>query len=205
MLPSDDAFEKTPWKLNDQASWNRRVGSMFSPRAEPLNRFVKVLRQETQKHVPWIDPFCGASDARILLVLKRPGPRGATETDFLSLANTDRTALNTIDVMQDAGIEYRQVTFWNAIPWSGDRKEVITSSMLEKGASMFQRLLPLLPKIKYVILLGREAQRICPMMRWPRGVRPLMCAHPTPIVWNQHRFRTHKESIYAAFRTAAIG
>jgi len=201
---SDDPFEVTPWKHNDRASWERREANRLTPRVEPLNRLVEVLRHESNEHIPWIDPFCGGIEARILLVLERPGRLGAIETDFLSLANVDDTARNTIAVMRAAGISYCDVTFWNAIPWSGDQKRV-TASMRPEGSVMFGRLLPRLPRLRTIILMGNEAQRIGPLIQWPKSIDALKCAHPGPFVWNQLRYTSQKEGIFAAFRKAVAG
>jgi hypothetical protein len=196
-------FEESPWKRTDEASWKFREDNLWGPRIAPLSKLVDALRRETGGHVPWIDPFCAGIEAQILAVLLRPGPLGAMATNFLSLANQDQTAKNTIEVLTQANISYRQLLFWNAIPWSGQREEKITSAMIQRGASMFDRLLQLLPVLRCVILVGGDAQRIETFVNWPPAVRPLKCAHPGPFVWNQHRYRHQKQQIFEVFRDAA--
>jgi hypothetical protein len=203
--PQDiNIFEETPWKRSDNASWRFRESQAGSPRVAPLNALCETLRNETNSHVPWIDPFCGGIQAKILLVLLRPGPRGAMDSNFLSLANADATAQNTIQVLAEVGIAYREITFWNAIPWAGPREEKITSAMLERGAGMLARLLQLLPMLKATILIGRDAQRLEPLIPNNRAIKILKCAHPGPIVWNQHRYEPLKQGIFDAFRGAAV-
>ena len=202
-LEDTKVFEENPWERTDEASWRFRESHVGLPRVAPLNKLVEALRQETDSHVPWIDPFCGGVEARILLVLLRPGPRGAIASNFLSLANSDATAKNTVQVLTKVGIGYREITFWNAIPWSGPREENITSAMLERGAGMLARLLPLLPPLKAVILIGGEAHRLEPLMPNEPAIHVFKCAHPGPFVWNQHRYRAQKQGIFDAFRAAA--
>lgn len=168
-----------------------------------LTRLVDTLRVETGAHVPWIDPFCGGIGATILLVLKRPGRLGATATVFLSLANGDATARNTIEVMSACNIVYADLVFWNAIPWSGDREEVVTNGMISNGSKMLQRLLALLPRLQVAVLLGQEAQKIDSHVAWPAHIRRINSAHPGPFVWNQHRYRSQKLGIFEAFQQAA--
>lgn len=198
-----DVFETSPWKCADGASWKIRESHIWDSRVASLNKLVQDLRRETRSHVPWIDPFCGGGEAQILVVLLRPGPLGAMATNFLSLANNDATARNTADVLAQARVSYRKLVFWNAIPWSGERKEEITSDMLARGSSMLERLLPLLSHLRCVILAGGEAKRVRNLVTWPRAVHVIECAHPGPFVWNQHRYRARKQEILEAFRAAA--
>lgn len=190
-----------PWTRTDPGAWNLRKGRRFDPRCEPLNRLAEQLQSETGAHVPWLDPFCGGVDAPVLLVLKRPGPKGAMATDFLSLANTDQTAMNTITAMREAGLACSDLVFWNAIPWSGAREERITPAMRQRGEAMLGRLLPLLPRPRAVLLVGGDAHPLgATVERWRPGVRAIACAHTSPLAWNRVR---HREGILAAFRTAA--
>ena len=106
-------------------------------------------------------------------------------------------------VLETAGLSYNQVTFWNAVPWAGPREEKITQIDLAKGASMMARLLPLLPRLQSVVLVGEVAGTLRLRVQWPDGVEVMNCAHPGPIVWNQHRYRVHKQGIFAAFERAA--
>jgi hypothetical protein len=62
----------TPWNHIDDASWDARRRALEHPRAARLTTLVRELRQETGQHVPFVDPYCGAEDARVLVVLKRP-------------------------------------------------------------------------------------------------------------------------------------
>ncbi|HVM81918.1 MAG TPA: hypothetical protein VMU06_23050 [Stellaceae bacterium] len=198
-----DAFELTPWERTDEASWQRRKDNLWISPVAPLNKLVEELRRETADHVPWIDPFCGGTEAQIMAVLLRPGRLGAMATDFLSLANGDPTARNMIKALTEVGISYRKMMFWNAIPWAGEREEKITSAMREQGRAMLERLVPLLPELKSAILVGGEAQRVGKLVTWPPTVRVLECAHPGPFVWNQFRYREQKQGIFEAFRKAA--
>lgn len=196
-------FESTPWLRTDQASWQFRRDHLWDPRVAEMNKLVETLRHVTHSHVPYIDPFCGGRDATILLVLLRPGPKGAMASDFLSLANNDATARNTIEVLKDTGIGYSQLVFWNAIPWSGARKEKITPSMIDRGARMLDNFLPFLPSLRAVVLVGGEAQRLRQLVNWRRGVDVSECAHPGPFVWNQHRYQEQKRGIFDTFRAVA--
>ena len=196
-----DALTTEPWTQTDQGAWKVREEHRFGPRCGKVNRLVEQLQAETGEGVPWVDPFCGGVDAPLLIVLKRPGALGAAATRFLSLANTDQTARNTIAAMQQAGLAYGDLLFWNAIPWSGPRDEKFTPAMRQRGETMLGRLLPLLPRLRAVLLLGGDAHPLrSAIERWRPEVRVIACAHTSPLAWNQVR---HREGILAAFRAAA--
>lgn len=200
----DDAvFRDTPWLRVDAAAWETRRANLHHPRVGRLNALVEDLRTETNECVPWIDPFCGGEDAPVLVVLLRPGPKGAMETDFLCLANPDDTARNRITVMQAASLSYRDTCPWNAIPWPGRRDERISADMLARGAAMLQRLLPLMRRLRAVVLVGGVAGKLNSKVNWPPGACVLTCAHPGPFVWNQLRYRRHRDGIFDTFAKAA--
>jgi uracil-DNA glycosylase len=122
-------------------------------------------------------------------------------TGFHSLANADRTAKNTFAAMQQAGLGYSDLVFWNAIPWSGARKVPITPAMRQRGEAMLGRLMPLLPRLRAVLLLGGEAHRLRPAIEgWRPRVRVITCAHTSPLAWNHAH---HREGVLAAFCLAA--
>jgi hypothetical protein len=187
--------------MTNTRSWRLREEHKFAPGCQRVNRLVEQLQAETGKDIPWVDPFCGGDGAPLLLVLKRPGAVGAASTRFLSLANTDQTAKNTIAAIQQAGLTYRDLIFWNAIPWSGPRDEKLTPAMRQHGEAMLGRLLRLLPRLRAVLLLGGDAHLLrSSIERWRPEVSVIACAHTSPLAWNQVR---HREGILAAFRAAA--
>jgi hypothetical protein len=194
------AFRTAPWGLTDERSWSVRRAHIFSQPAGEVNRVVRRLRTETSEHIPWIDPFCGGEDARVLFVAKRPGPLGAMASDFLSLANADQTAKNTITAMRYAGLKYADMVFWNAVPWSGPRTELITRSMLERGEAMLRLLLTVLPRLGTVILAGESAHAMGEVVSRRPNLRVFRCAHTSPLAWNRTR---HQQGILAAFHGAA--
>jgi len=192
---------KLLWQLRDDRSWQFRLDHVHDPRIGPINRLVESLRVETEWDIPWVDPFCGGIAAKILLVLKRPGPAGATSANFLSLADADHTARNTVVAMQQAGLRYEDLVFWNAIPWPGPRGEKITAAMRREGAPMFRRLLPLLVRLQVVILIGKDAHYLRPVAAQIAALHIIECPHTSPLAWNQ---KNHRDRIMAAFREAAL-
>lgn len=203
MRDDTDVFESKPWERTDDGSWRFREANLWRRRVASVTRLVEALRQETGSHVPWLDPFCGGVEAPILLVMLRPGPRGAMASNFLSLANRDATAANTIEIVRTAGLRYTDMVFWNAIPWAGPREEKITAPMLQRGASMLGRMLVLLPRLRAIVLVGNEAQRLERSIASRADRRVLKCAHPGPFVWNQHRYEELKRGIFETFQAAA--
>lgn len=190
----------TPWQATHAQAWDIRLSERFQGPAGEVNRFVEKLQTELSQHVPWIDPFCGGADATVLLVLKRPGPRGAMASQFLSLANDDRTAKNTIESMLKAGLRYTDLTFWNVVPWGGPREEVLTRTMRASGEEILLRMLPLLKNLRAVLLMGNEAHHFQTLFLGRSDVRVSCSPHTSPLVWNRAEKR---RTILEAFQSVA--
>jgi hypothetical protein len=63
--------------------------------------------------------------------------------------------------------------------WNGTRK--ITKAELSAGVDALRGLLPLLPKLRTVILVGKKGQRVKPLVE-ALGFRVFVSAHPSPLV-----------------------
>jgi hypothetical protein len=70
--------------------WQRR----FDTHIEPINLLVDELRISERGWLPYVAPMYGGVNARLLSVLRDPGPKTRSEdgSGFLSMENDDPTA-----------------------------------------------------------------------------------------------------------------
>jgi hypothetical protein len=78
-------------------------------------------------------------------------------TGFLCIENPNRTAANLKHLIEDAGIQPRDMVPWNAYPWF-TRHEQASAAELELGIEPWLQLMALLPALRVVMLLGRAAK-----------------------------------------------
>jgi hypothetical protein len=135
--------------------WTRR----YEPHVAPINRFVDELCTQREESVPYVAPMYGGVNARLLSVLRDPGPmtqevnRGS---GFLCMENDDASAALIHDLFSSAGIDATHVVPWNAYPWYINRAP--KAAELERGAVVLALLLDLIPKIRVVMLHGGSAR-----------------------------------------------
>lgn len=84
---------------------------LLEPRMAPLRKYVNGLRAKyalAEREFPDFDPMDGACQARILLLIEKPGPMTSAAagngSGFISRNNDDPTAEATFSFMRQAGI-----------------------------------------------------------------------------------------------------
>ena len=97
-----------------QEQWQHR----FDPHIAPINQFVDELRRGG-KWAPYVAPMYGGTAARLLSVLRDPGPMTQDDvgSGFLCMENDDPTAETICGLFQDAGIIGSDIVPWNMYPW----------------------------------------------------------------------------------------
>lgn len=87
--------------------------------------------------------------------------------------------------MKQAGIDRKRVVLWNVIPgWNGTIK--IKPDERRAGVEELAHLLKLLPKLRTVVLVGRQAGKAAKFMQ-SMNVKIFTSAHPSPKVRNMNR------------------
>lgn len=157
---------------------------LHEPHIAPLTDFVQKLRRSHPTwEFPYFDPLDGGCSADILFLFEKPGPMtsaGGKGSGFISRNNDDPTAEATFDFMNKAGLPRKRTVVWNIIPgWNGTRK--ITTRELRAGIDDLNGLLPLLPKLRAIVLVGQKAQRAMSFVNH-RHLRILASAHPSRLV-----------------------
>src|SRR5688500_12815653 len=146
---------------NDQ--WNGRYESHVAP----INQLVDQLQlPDGRGFMPYVAPMYGGVNARLLSVLRDPGPKTqpGSGSGFLSMENDDATAEAIAGYFSQAGIVAGDIVPWNAYPWYINREP--SASELDAGVDPLKRLIEILPNLRVVMLHGGAASR-----GWKRFVR----------------------------------
>lgn len=175
-----------PRTLRSREAIAERYRMLATPHVAPLARYVEALRA---KHPTWefqdFDPLDGGVDADMLFLLEKPGPMtsptGKREgSGFISRNNNDATAEAVFNFMIQAGIPRQRAALWNVIPgWNATIRT--TTDEVRRGVEELQNLLPLLPKVRTVVLVGAKAQQASPFLQ-ATTLRLFTSAHPSPKV-----------------------
>jgi hypothetical protein len=179
----------------------------------PINRLVDDLSQLGHGWLPYVAPMYGGVSARLLSLLRDPGPKtkAGTGSAFLSMENDDPTAEAISAYFADAGIPAQQIVPWNAYPWYINRDP--TPLELDLGLQPLLQLIELLPRLRVVMLHGGAAKR-----SWRRFIRRypnIVSGRHLQVISTYHTSRqafrhknpairsARKEHLRSAFRHAA--
>lgn len=168
-----------------------RRSMLHEPHIAPLTAYVEKLRA---KYPDWefqyFDPMDGGVDADMLFLLEKPGPMTSPNakrkgSGFISRNNDDPTAEALFTFMEQAEIDRKRVVLWNVIPgWNGTIK--IKPDERRAGVEELAGLLLLLPRLKTVVLVGRQAGKAAKFMQ-SMNLRIFPSAHPSPKVRSMNR------------------
>lgn len=140
--------------------------ALTAPHVAPINAFVDSIRdRDGRGWAPYVPPHHGGVDARVISILRDPGPatRLGTGSGFISVENDDPTAERMARLFDRFGIPSRVVLPWNAYPWYINAAPNTAQS--KAGALVLLELLELTPEIDVVLLQGRDAEKA-----WRRAV-----------------------------------
>lgn len=151
------------YALKDPQERERRRGSLTLPHVAPLTALVDEIRRKEglNEDVPYFDPIDGGVNARVLFLLKAPGP-GAVESGFVSHSNPDQSAKNFSELLEEAEVARDRTVTWNLVPWAlRDRYgnvRPVTSDDEEDARPYLKQLFLLLPQLRLVVLMGQSAR-----------------------------------------------
>jgi hypothetical protein len=184
-------YHDTPRSFRQPEFLALRRLMLHEPHIAPLTAYVETLRA---KFPDWefqdFDPMDGGVDADMLFLLEKPGPMTSPNakrkgSGFISRNNDDPTAEAVFTFMQQAEIDRKRVVLWNVIPgWNGTIK--IKAGERRSGVEELADLLLLLPKLKTVVLVGRQAGKAAKFMQ-SMHVEIFPSAHPSPKVRSMNR------------------
>ena len=155
-------------QMSDPQFRQGQLDGLRLPHIAPVNALVDELTDSGGRGwVPYLAPAYSGVDARVLCVLRDPGPKTNDElggSGFLSPENDDPTARRFAALLDGAGIPVSEILAWNAYRWYVNGKP--TPAELEAGVEPLRRLLGILPRLRVIMLHGGSAQD-----GWKRLVR----------------------------------
>jgi L-seryl-tRNA(Ser) seleniumtransferase len=169
----------------DAAELERKRSLLHEPHVAPLTEFVQRLRDDRNADdVPWFDPTDAGANATILVLFEAPGRRGTHQgSAFVSCDNDDPSAENMWNLLREADIDRaREYVAWNIVPWYiGDegRGGNATAADIEAAQPALSELISLLPKLRVVVLCGRQAQQGWRRAAIPADAAVLSAPHPS--------------------------
>ncbi|MDT8448321.1 MAG: uracil-DNA glycosylase [bacterium] len=182
----------TPYTLKNPNEQQRRRELLHIPKMLSLTKYVEELRRRNLGEVPDFDPLDGGVEAAVLFLMEKPG-RQANSSGFVSRNNPDPTARAIFEFSEIAEVPREVSCLWNTIPgWNGTTK--LTNEERDKGIACLRELFDILPKLKVVVLVGKQAQRAEKYICYVKGPDfPIIkSAHPSikvkninPDMWHQ--------------------
>jgi hypothetical protein len=194
-----------------EEQWQHRYDAHIAP----INRFVDELgRVPGRDVVPYIAPMYGGVNARLLSVLRDPGPKTQKAnggSGFLCMENDDATAEAISNLFVEAEIDAGDIVPWNAYPWYINRAP--KAAELGAGVSPLNRIIDLLPKLRVVMLHGGSAHdgwnrltRQYPKIVAERGLLVIKTYHTSrQAFWHRDPLvrEARKKDLYESFQKAA--
>ena len=159
----------------------------YAPHIAPINRYVDELREMGRDFVPYVAPLYGGVDARVLSILRDPGPatRDGVGSGFICVENDDGSAELQANLLEAVALSPAELLPWNAYPWYINRAP--KAPELDAGLPTMLRLMQLAPKLRVVLLQGGDAERAWrrlirqhPNIEAERGLIVVRSFHPSP-------------------------
>jgi hypothetical protein len=146
-------------RMRDPEFRRRQHDGLRRPHIAPFTALVDALVAEGGRGwMPYIAPLYGGVDARVLSILRDPGPktRDGTGSGMLCCENDDPSAELLATLLDEAGVPVRELLPWNAYPWYINRKP--TGDELDAAGDALRRLMALAPRLRVVMLHGGDAR-----------------------------------------------
>jgi len=155
-----------------------------------LSAVVDKIRQEhgCSEDVPGFDPRNGNENATFLFLFEAPGAK-VLKTGYISFDNSDPTARNFKQQLEQAGIDRKEIAVWNTVPWyiGNQSKSSIRAAKgkdIQSGISYLQPIIEAMPALKCIVLVGSAARRAHIFVSQITDARILSCHHTSAKVMN---------------------
>lgn len=194
--------------------WQEQLDHLYDGHIAPMNNLVDELKLESERGwVPYVAPMYGGVNARLLSVLRDPGPstQKGLGGGFICMENADPTAEATCEHFSRVKIDARDIVPWNAYPWYINRPP--KAAELKAGVVPLKRILDLMPNLQVVMLHGCHAQdgwkrllRRYPNLIKERNLHVIQTFHTSrqALIHSDSAVREHrKENISSAFDYAS--
>jgi hypothetical protein len=161
-------------QMRDPAFKAEQFAGVHLPHVTEVNRLVELLREPEPSAggrgwVPYVAPIHGGSEARILSILRDPGPmtHETKGSGMLCVENDDDSAALQCELLASVDLTAADLTPWNTYPWyRHDQSSGLRSPQVTEGLAPLARLIELMSSLEVVVLQGGEAQTL-----WKRFTR----------------------------------
>lgn len=196
------SFANRVGSLQYDSEKQERIRLLYHPHMKPLTELVNIIRKERNlsEEVPCFDPCDGGVNARVLFLLEAPGKK-AKESGFISRNNNDKSAEKMLTLLKRSGIAREDTLLWNIVPWylgDDDKIRAATDVDLQEGIVYLEKLLPLLPKLSAIVLVGKKAQKGFSRFQGSVNARIFNSSHPSPS--NVNSRPSAEDEILASFK-----
>lgn len=201
-------------RMADKEFRNQQWQHRFDEHIASINHLVDELRSDPARGwAPYVAPMYGGDEARLLSLLRDPGPKtqDGEGSGFLCMENDDPTAEAMSALFAGVGIVAGEIVPWNVYPWYINRAPKAIE--LEAGVEPLKRLIDLMPALEVVMLHGGSAQdgwkrliRRYPRLVATRNLRVIATYHTSrQAFWHPDAEvrEARKEHLRASFDQAA--
>ncbi|MFL4472462.1 hypothetical protein ACIPVK_00480 [Paeniglutamicibacter sp. MACA_103] len=151
-----------PRKMTDPDFRIQQESGLWAEHVAPLNSLVQDLHAvspEGAGPLPFHAPLHGGTDATILCLMPAPDAANRVEEgeDILSTEDDDAAAEALATLLEESGIDAKEVVLWHAHPWyrAEGASGRLTGAELNAGVEPMGKLLRLVPNLRAVILMGK--------------------------------------------------
>lgn len=146
-------------KMKDLTFREEQYNNRYSPHIRPINEFVDALSNYPNSWVPYVAPLYGGANAKLLSLLRDPGPKTQIEagSGFICLENDDPTAELMCNMFEQHNISPSDAMLWNIYPWYINQKP--SAKQVNVGVDVLAGLLKILPKLEVVMTHGGDAKK----------------------------------------------
>lgn len=173
-MPCNDNI---PFALENGLEIQHRINLLQEPHMRDLTVFVNMVKNKTQKEIPYFDPCDGGVNSKALFLLEAPGKK-ALRSGFISRNNHDQTARNMLNLLNRAGLNRQDTLLWNVIPWYSNP---VTNQDLELAKPYLKNLLEIIRRPKAIVLVGRKAQKYHEYLNRVTDLIIFETFHPSPL------------------------
>jgi hypothetical protein len=146
-----------PRRMKDPVFRAEQHARLHEPHIAAITSYVDSLRARSGRWLPYVAPLHAGATARVLTVLRDPGPKTQESggSGMLCVENDDQTAESQFGLMEQAGMMPADFTPWNAYPWYINNAP--SDEEIAEAAPTLLGLVELLPDLEVVFLQGSDA------------------------------------------------
>ena len=143
-----------------------------------LQKYRKYLMDEFNNSFPKFAEEA-VYTAPILALLQDPGNSGAEKTEVCSIhENDDATSRNQKDAIKEAGIDTKDIVFWNFFA-SFDIGKNFGIESQERWAKEVEKLIDIMEDLQAIVVCGEKAWKGMRFVKLDKNIALIAAPHPS--------------------------